>query len=401
MIAVAISSVPVLTVDRIDTLMLCLLRRHVTDANRCYILGVVPEDMLLPLHLSQKRRTLRAKPSEMSFKCRSSVSMASQATVTLWKGGGATIPASAELCLPSQGLGIHTSRSSAPASLLYPRPSVSSIRSHTSLPLYQPPASPLPPLPAYLPDARRATTAMHKAIMYQPASFSRPIPIRPARSDDNLRILPPPVPALSQVSLAVPARRPQSASSIYSRDTTGDSEIIPRRSPRPSLITSSRTSSSSSVATIKPSPLHEIISPKASQEEEEEEPPYPSKPSDPSSEAPSSSQQQRRRRRAHSLDDSSSSAQILSHEKNFTSPPPLPVAGHVRNSSLPNYNAKLEEKLRRYAESQSQILRRGQMGDGGGSSGYDKNPGSKPILMMMQQASRGGGEECPKRYQFE
>lgn len=384
--------------------MLCLLRRHVADANRCYILGVMPEDILLPLHLSQKRRTLRAKPSEMSFKCRSSVSMASQATVTLWKGGGATIPASAELCLPSQGLGIHTSRSSAPASLLYPRPSVSSIRSHTSLPLYQPPASPLPPLPAYLPDARRATTAMHKAIMYQPASFPRPIPIRPARSDDNLRILPPPVPALSQVSLAVPARRPQSASSIYSRDTTGDSEIIPRRSPRPSLITSSRTSSSSSVATIKPSPLHEIISPKAFQQEEEEEeedePPYPSKPSDPSSEAPSSSSQEQRRRRAHSLD-SSSSAQIPSHEKKFTSPPPLPVAGHVRNSSLPNYNAKLEEKLRRYAESQSQILRRGQMGSGSGgsSSGYNKNPDSKPGLMMMQQASRG--EECPKRYQFE
>lgn len=373
--------------------MLCLLRRHVADADRCYILGVMPEDMLLPLHLSQKRRTLRAKPSEMSFKCRSSVSMASQATVTLWKGGDATIPASAELCLPSQGLGIHTSRSSAPASLLYPRPSVSSIRSHTSLPLYQPPASPLPPLPAYLPDARRATTAMHKAIMYQPASFSRPIPIRPARSDDNLRILPPPVPALSQVSLAVPARRPQSASSIYSRDTTGDSEIIPHRSPRPSMITSSRTSSSSSVATIKPSPLHEIISPKASQEEEEEEEaPCPSKPSDPSSEAPSSSQQQRRRRRAHSLDSSSSSAQIPSYETKFTS---LPVAGHVRNSSLPNYNAKLEEKLRRYAESQSQILRRGQMG------GYDKNPDSKPSLMMMQQASRGGEEGCPKRYQFE
>lgn len=392
MIALAISSVPVLTVDRIDTIMLCLLRRHVADANRCYIFGVVPEDMLLPLHLSQKRRTLRAKPSEMSFKCRSSVSMASQATVTPWKGGD-TIPFSAELCLPSQGLVIHTSRSSAPASLLYPRPSVSSIRSHTSLPLYQPPASPLPPLPAYLPDARRATTAMHKAI-HQPASFSRPIPIRPARSDDTLRILPPPVPAFQQGNLAVPARRPQSASSIYSRDTTGDSEIIPRRSPRPSLITSSRTSSSSSVATIKPSPLHEIILPKASQEEEEE-PPCPSKPSDPSSEAPSSSSQQRRRR-AHSLDSSSSSAQIPSHEKKFTSP----AAGHVRNSSLPNYNAKLEEKLRRYAESQSQILRRGQIGISGGGSGggYDKNYGSKPSL-MMQQASRG--EECPERFRFE
>lgn len=375
--------------------MLCLLRRHVADANRCYIFGVVPEDMLLPLHLSQKRRTLRAKPSEMSFKCRSSVSMASQATVTLWKGGD-TIPANAELCLPSHGLGIHTSRSSAPASLLYPRPSVSSIRSHTSLPLYQPPASPLPPLPVYLPDARRATTAMHKAI-HQPATFSRPIPIRPARSDDTLRILPPPVPALAQLSLAVPARRPQSASSIYSRDTTGDSEIIPRRSPRPSLITSSRTSSSSSVATIKPSPLHEIILPKASQEEEEEEeePPCPSKPSDPSSEGSSSSSQQRRRR-AYSLD-SSSSAQIRSREKKLTSP--SPAAGHVRKSSLPNYNAKLEEKLRRYAESQSQILRRGQMGIGGGTGGgYDIYHGSKPSL-MMQQASRG--EECPERFRFE
>lgn len=395
MIALALSSVPVLTVDRIDTIMLCLLRRHVADANRCYIFGVVPEDMLLPLHLSQKRRTLRAKPSEMSFKCRSSVSMASQATVTLWKGGD-TIPANAELCLPSHGLGIHTSRSSAPASLLYPRPSVSSIRSHTSLPLYQPPASPLPPLPVYLPDARRATTAMHKAI-HQPATFSRPIPIRPARSDDTLRILPPPVPALAQLSLAVPARRPQSASSIYSRDTTGDSEIIPRRSPRPSLITSSRTSSSSSVATIKPSPLHEIILPKASQEEEEEEePPCPSKPSDPSSEGSSSSSQQRRRR-AHSLDSSSSSSQIPSHEKTFTSPPP--AAGHFRKSSLPNYNAKLEEKLRRYAESQSQILRRGQMGIGSGAGGgYDSYHGSKPSL-MMQQASRG--EECPERFRFE
>lgn len=391
MIALAISSVPVLTVDRIDTIMLCLLRRHVADANRCFIFGVVPEDMLLPLHLSQKRRTLRAKPSEMSFKCRSSVSMASQVTVTPWKGGD-TIPFSAELCLPSQGLGIHTSRSSAPASLLYPRPSVSSIRSHTSLPLYQPPASPLPPLPVYLPDARRATTAMHKAI-HQPASFSRPIPIRPARSDDTLRILPPPVPAFQQGNLAVPARRPQSASSIYSRDTTGDSEIIPRRSPRPSLITSSRTSSSSSVATIKPSTLHEMILPKASQEEQEE-PPCPSKPSNPSSEAPSNIRQQRRR--AHSLD-SSSSAQIPSHEKKLTSP----AAGHFRKSSLPSYNAKLEEKLRRYAESQSQILRRGQMGSGGaggGGGGYDSYHGSKPSL-MMQQASRG--EECPERFRFE
>lgn len=394
MIALAISSVPVLTVDRIDTIMLCLLRRHVADANRCYIFGVVPEDMLLPLHLSQKRRTLRAKPSEMSFKCRSSVSMASQATVTPWKGGD-TIPFSAELCLPSQGLGIHTSRSSAPASLLYPRPSVSSIRSHTSLPLYQPPASPLPPLPAYLPDARRATTAMHKAI-HQPASFSRPIPIRPARSDDTLRILPPSVPALSQVNLAVPARRPQSASSIYSRDTTGDSEIIPRRSPRPSLITSSRTSSASSVATIKPSTLHEIILPKASQEEEEETP-CPSKPSDPSSEAPSSSSSsQQRRRRAHSLDSSSSSAQISSFEKKFTSS--SPAARHIRKSSLPNYNAKLEDKLRRYAESQSQILRRGQMSGGGGYDSYDSYHNNKPSL-TMQQASRG--EECPERFRFE
>ena len=324
--------------------MLCLLRRRVDEASRCHLFGVVPESRLLPLYLPHKRRTLRAKPSEMSFKCRSSVSIASQVAALPKDNGLAS--ASLESLVPArpQGLGIHTSRASAPASLLQPRPSLSSIRSHASLPLPFPPASPLPPLPAYLPAAIRATSAMHKAI-YTPISCSHPIP---TRSNESLRRLQPPAPVLSRENLAVLARRPTSASSTYSRDTTGgDSEVIPSMDSRPSLTSSSSSSSVTtinSIVTIKRSPLHMMTLPEGSPEE------HTSKMSDASSESS--------RGRARSLGSSIESIEPL----------------RIRKSSMPN---KLEEKLRRYAESQSRI----------------REMGYKPLM----QDTMG----CPERFRFE
>ncbi|KAM3417273.1 hypothetical protein BST61_g5529 [Cercospora zeina] len=76
-----INRITILTglVGMIATTILFLLIRQVTGANRCHLLGMVPEHKLLPLFLAHKDRGLRTMPSEMSFKCRSSTSISTRA----------------------------------------------------------------------------------------------------------------------------------------------------------------------------------------------------------------------------------------------------------------------------------------------------------------------------------
>lgn len=206
-------------------------------------MGIVKEHKLTTFQLPYKQNTHRAMFSEMSFKCHSSTSLSSRTTKRPLDGSATHSIASA----PAQpyGLGIYTFRPSAPPSLLQPRPSLTSIRSHTSLYLPHPPASPLPPLPAYIPTNRNHIPNLVHRAMHPPR--------RPYRSDDSVRMVPQ-SPAPNPRNLAVLNRSRESISSIYSRSTSGES----RRSPAPVVVISpgphmrSRTTSSSSSTTSTP-----------------------------------------------------------------------------------------------------------------------------------------------------
>lgn len=322
--------------------------RRVSGANRCHLLGIVPEHKLLPLFLAHKERALRAMPSEMSFKCRSSTSISTKAMASR-EAEHEPMPVVTESWLPPKPTkpDISCSKASVPPSLLHARPSTSSIRSHTSLYLPPPPASPLPPLPAYLPNRLHAGSTMHRAI-YPPRSFSRPVPVRSSRSDDTLDLLPPPPVALSSANLAVLSRRRASFSSIYSRDTTGESQVLPKANPLPSLTSSSRSSSSGSVSTIQQSPV-------------------------------STTTLEHQPRSKMSFDSSTGSAantRSLSSECNtvLSFEPVAPL--QIRKSTVQPQSA-LEQKLRQYAESQSRIRQ-------------------TSYTPLMQNDMR-----CPERFRFE
>ncbi|KXS99337.1 hypothetical protein AC578_6746 [Pseudocercospora eumusae] len=223
--------------------ILFILLHKVNEPYRCHLFGIVKEHKLLPLFLPHKQKQCYATPSEMSFKCRSSTSLASQTARQPPTESTAYLIASA----PEQpyGLGIYTGRSSAPPSLLRPRPSLSSIQSHTSLYLPPPPSSPLPPLPAYIPKQHHAPNSLHRAI-YPPK--------RPYRPGDSVRIARP-APALNSQNLHI-LNRSESISSVYSRSTSGESRRSMELTPVARRSMSSRTtSSSSSTSTLKPSPL--------------------------------------------------------------------------------------------------------------------------------------------------
>lgn len=228
--------------DSIASGILFILLHKVNEPYRCHIFGIVKEHKLLPLFLPHKQKNCHVTPSEMSFKCRSSTSLSSQ---TMRQPSTTESAAHLISSAPYQpyGLGIYTGRSSAPPSLLRPRPSLTSIRSHTSLFLPPPPSSPLPPLPAYIPKHNHASNSLHRAI--------HP-PKRPYRPGDSVRIVKP-APTLSSQNLQV-LNRSESISSVYSRSTSGESRRNITPVMRPSM-SSRTTSSSSSTSTLKRSPL--------------------------------------------------------------------------------------------------------------------------------------------------
>lgn len=249
---------------------LFVLVHKVSDSSRAHLLGIVQEQDLMPFSLPYRSTADRRLGSEMSFKCRSSTSLASSTLPMPWSASTAFLVEPQHR--HSQGLGIYTGHRSAP-SLLSARPSLSSIRSHASLSLPPPPTSPLPPLPplpVHIPNKCRATSAL-PALTLQKAVY-------PPRSTHGLQpksiLRPKSSHALSTNNLAVLAKgntSQQSLSSIYSRSISGEqnSPLPPgmayspnvgaRHSSLPrmpsNMSMSSRSSSSTSTATIKRSPL--------------------------------------------------------------------------------------------------------------------------------------------------
>ncbi|KJX92697.1 hypothetical protein TI39_contig5831g00018 [Zymoseptoria brevis] len=226
--------------------ILFILLRKVNEPFRCHLFGIVRERNLLPVHLPYnptKRLTRYPTGSAMSFQCRSSQSL-SRETFAPWTSAGdrhlPPIPA-VTYNTNLHGLGIQTTRSSAPPLSLSPRPP---LRSHASLPIGPPPPSPLPPFPSYLPN--------NYWLPKPPPKPTHPPPRRPTRPDqtfdfdfvhscptDHLR---PPPRALSADNVRF-LDRSLSRSSIYSRSTSGDTRPIPALSSASSSGTLTTSSS--------------------------------------------------------------------------------------------------------------------------------------------------------------
>ncbi len=229
--------------SRIVTGLLFVLVQKVHEPFRCHLFGVVRESPLLPLMLPHKNSIQRPMYSEMSFKCRSSTSLSSHTLVASENNSTTTLlPTKPEKVI---GLDIYAPKPTM-TSFLAPRPSLSTIRTQTTM-RSMPPSSPLPPLPAYFPAKYRQNSAMYKAV--------HP-PRRPARPDDvkkqkSVRIVPP-SPALSTANLEAYNKSAESLSSVYSRSISGD-----KHGSRSSatLTAGIRSYNSGSTATVKESPL--------------------------------------------------------------------------------------------------------------------------------------------------
>ena len=215
------------------------------DPFRAHLLGIAKEQDLLPLMLPYKACGQRSRFSDMSFKCRSSTSLSSHTLVPTFDSSSTTLL----LKRPEKvvGLGIYAPKAS--ATFLGPRPSLSSIRTHTTIGT-MPPAYPLPPLPAYFPQRYRKGSAMHTAV-YPPRR--PPVPER-SKSERTVRIVPP-SPALSMTNLGLHNSSMESLSSVDSRSISGES-FSPNRMKRSITLTDdSRSYSLGSTATIIKSPL--------------------------------------------------------------------------------------------------------------------------------------------------
>jgi hypothetical protein len=179
--------------------------------------------------------------SEWSFKCRSSRSLSCTTLVpTPQRSTSNLLPKCPEKAV--LGLGIHAPR----PSLLMPRPSLSSIRTHTTI-NSMPPSSPLPPLPAYFPQPRRPSNLQNASYPPQP----RPYGLDRTHSGKTIRLVPPSL-ALSRTDLS----RSESPSSVYSRSISGDEDMPPPGA----LGDVGRAFSSNSVFTVVKSPLQTVQS---------------------------------------------------------------------------------------------------------------------------------------------
>ncbi|EME43366.1 hypothetical protein DOTSEDRAFT_25316 [Dothistroma septosporum NZE10] len=258
-------------IDLITCGGLFILVHKVNDSFRAHLFGIIKEQDLMPLYLPYRNTADQRLCSEMSFKCRSSASLSSKALHMPWSASTSFLVDSKDR--HAQRLDICTAHRSGP-SRLSARPSPSSIRSHASFSLPPPltsPLRPLPPLPVHKSTKYRAAGAIHSVAM-QKAVY----PPRPTHGLQFETIIRPTLaPALSTKNLAVLNRdnniSQQSLSSIYSRSISGEQESplppgmvyspnvgarlgsLPRK---PSVLSfSARSTSSTSTATLKRSPL--------------------------------------------------------------------------------------------------------------------------------------------------
>ncbi|KAF2769731.1 hypothetical protein EJ03DRAFT_87698 [Teratosphaeria nubilosa] len=210
---------------------------------RAHLFGISAETPLLPLQLPYEASAKKAMYSQMSFQCRSSTSLARH-TLTIpptpfTRSTSNLLPACPDNT--TLGLGIHPPAKHSTASLLTPRPSLSSIRTCTTTSSLPPPSSPLPPLPVYLPEKHGKTVRTERLTpCYQLGRSS---------SGRTIRIVVP-SPSPSMITLPSGLDRSESLSSIYSRSISGESV-------RPPLLLgdTGRTHSASTVHTVAKSPL--------------------------------------------------------------------------------------------------------------------------------------------------
>ncbi|TKA76974.1 hypothetical protein B0A55_04918 [Friedmanniomyces simplex] len=217
------------------TSVLFVLMHKTFDPFRCHLFGVTKQPNLLPLMLPYKIAPGHAIFSEMSFKCRSSSSLSSHTLVPSQHNSMShLLPSCPEKA--AFGLGIYAPKQSAP-SFLTPRPSLQSIRTHTTMSSLPPPSSPLPPLPAYFPEKYRQSSAMQKAI-YPPRS-QQPYQLRRSQSSKTVRMVPP-SPALSASNLAAFNRTPSESSRSFSSGSAATLVSSPlgamRRAANPNTI---------------------------------------------------------------------------------------------------------------------------------------------------------------------
>lgn len=225
---------------------------RVREPYRCHLLGISNDALLLPMILPDKI-TRNPMFSEMSFKYRSSTSLSDATLIASHdseKEDYGMYPTRPE---KAYGLGISTPKRAA-ASFLAARPSLSSIREHTSKGPVPPPSSPLPPLPAYFPGREYRASPMKRAA-------GRPRSVFRAPRKPQIASLPtaPYCPELLAPDIQVFQRSTESLSSIYSRSVSGEEAPL-IKSPE-LLAASSRSSSSSSTTTLRRSPLKSVRRP--------------------------------------------------------------------------------------------------------------------------------------------
>lgn len=175
--------------------------------------------------LPHKNSAQRPMHSEMSFKCRSSASLSSNTLVASQSTSSTMLPTNKPEMVVGLGTCISASRST--ATFLTPRPSLSSIRAHTTLAAV-PRRSPIPPLPTYfLKTYRRGKTA--RGCRIPPRRPPRP---EYAPEGENVRLITPHShPALRDLEAR---KSTESLSSIYSRSISGEirsSRVVQRTTP--------------------------------------------------------------------------------------------------------------------------------------------------------------------------
>lgn len=226
---------------RLASSALFVLINKVSTPFRAHAFGILTEPVL-PFKDPYKHSRDRCLYSEMSFKCQSSRSNSSSTLVKSRQSSVGTVDRQAI------GLGIYAPKQHF-STFLTPRPSLSSIRTHTTVHSYPQSRSPLPPMPAYIPSRYRRLSETRRAV--QPPRSAHPYSSCRPHSQGPVRIVPP-SPVLSAANLDTLSRT-DSFSSIYSRSVSGTDLLLPK--PRVLGLHEHRNVSTASSATLVRSPL--------------------------------------------------------------------------------------------------------------------------------------------------